>query len=148
MRKIEDEDMDLFALDIVTPEWHKTLTEVELVEIPSIDGDLGVYAGHAPLLTGLSVGEMRVYQNNEITCYALAGGFAEVRPERMRIVATFATPGEDDARIEEACLRAKSALETAENENPAVIQAEVESLKFEMLKLSEELRRKRISRGK
>jgi F-type H+-transporting ATPase subunit epsilon len=140
--------MDVFALEIVTPEGRLTTAEVEFVEIPGVDGELGIYAGHTPLLTALSTGELRVYLRTEIAYYAVAGGYVEVRPELVRVVATFACAGEDEARIEDACQRAKTALEVAENEPDDVIKGEVQALKHELVKLAGAHRKRRPAQGK
>jgi F-type H+-transporting ATPase subunit epsilon len=137
-----------FALEIVTPEGRLTTAEVDLVEFPSSAGDLGIYAGHTPLLVALGVGELRVYLRDEVQTYAVAGGCVQARPDFVRIAAIFASPGEEESRIEQACQRAQAALETAANEPAAVIQAELADLRLEMVKMAEDRRKKRNPRGR
>ena len=138
----------LFVLEIVTPEGRLAAAEVELVEFPSGAGELGIYAGHTPLLVALGVGELRVYLKDEIQTYAVAGGYVQARPDFVRIAAIFASAGEEESRIEQACQRAQTALETAANEPPAVIQAELADLRLEMAKIAEDRRKKRAVRSR
>lgn len=140
--------MDYFALEIVTPEGRLTAADVELVEIPGVGGELGVYAGHTPFLTALGTGELRVYRPAEMTTYIVSGGYVEVRPDHMRVLAAFASAGEESTHIDEACERAKQSLERAQQEPPDVIKGEVEALKNELVKKAEAHRFKRASHGK
>ena len=141
-------DPSQFALEIVTPEGRLAAVEVELVEFPSGAGELGIYAGHTPLLVALGVGELRVYLRDEIQTYAVAGGYVEARQDFVRIAAIFAAADEEALRIDQACQRAQTALETAAAEPPSVIQAELADLRLEMAKMAEDRRKKRGARGR
>lgn len=100
-------------LDIVTPERVVYSEEVEMVIVPAIDGDLGVLPKHAPLITGLKVGAIRIKKNGEETKLATSGGFIEVKPDQVNVLADAAEfPGEIDIkRAKEAKERAKRRLE-------------------------------------
>ncbi len=81
-------------------------------EVPASDGELGVLAGHAPLLAQLQPGVVRVTKGAETTIFAIAGGFLEVRPDRTAIFAEAAeTAAEVDAeRARQSLERAKAVL--------------------------------------
>src|SRR5579884_1815801 len=93
------------TLDIVTPERTVFSDEVRMVIAPGAAGELGVLPGHIPLLTTLKPGVLRVLQGAaEEQILAVGGGFMEVRPERVTVLATAAEHSEeiDEARAEEA----------------------------------------------
>ena len=125
-----------FYLELVTPEGRVFNAPVDMVELPTMSGELGIYPGHVPLLADISVGELRVYAQNEVQYFALAGGYVQVFPTFMRIVASFASSGEDEAQIDNACRRARTALEQAQSEDPALIAVELKDLRNELVSLS------------
>ena len=83
------------TLELVTPERSVALETVDEVEIPGIDGYLGVLPGHTPLLVALKVGELWYRQGEERTFVSVAFGFAEVLPGRVRVLAQVAESAED-----------------------------------------------------
>jgi F-type H+-transporting ATPase subunit epsilon len=99
-------------LDVVTPESVIYSDEVDAVIAPGVEGQLGILPHHAPLITVLQAGELRVRKGEEETCIAIYGGFLEVRPDRVIILADAAERAEeiDIARAEEAKRRAEQAL--------------------------------------
>jgi F-type H+-transporting ATPase subunit epsilon len=99
-------------LDVVTPESVICSCEVDAVIAPGVEGQLGILPHHAPLITILQAGELRVRKNGDETCIAIYGGFLEVRPDRVIILADAAERAEeiDIARAEEAKRRAEQAL--------------------------------------
>lgn len=78
---------DTFQLEIVTPEKRVVDTAAEEVQIPGKNGYLGVLPGHAPLITELSVGEIKFRAGGQEQRLAVAWGFAEVLPEKVTILA-------------------------------------------------------------
>lgn len=103
---------DTFQLEIVTPEKLIVKTSAEEVQIPGADGYLGVLAGHAPLITELSAGELTYRSGTEMQYFAVASGFAEVLPDRVIVLAESAErPAEIDvARAQESKQRAEKLL--------------------------------------
>ncbi len=99
-------------LDIVTAERQVFSEEVDVVVAPGIEGELAVLPHHAPLMTALQPGELRVRKGGEELYLAVTGGFLEVRPDRITILADAAERAEeiDIARAEEAKRRAEEAL--------------------------------------
>jgi len=96
----------------VTPERVIYSDEVNVVIAPGVEGQLGILPHHAPLITMLQAGELRVRKGEEETCIAVFGGFLEVRPDRVMVLADAAERTEeiDAARAEEAKRRAEQAL--------------------------------------
>ncbi len=99
-------------LDIVTAERAVYSEEVEIVVAPGIEGQLGILPHHTPLMTTLVPGELRVRKGGEETLLAITGGFLEVRPDRVIILADAAERDEeiDLARAEAAKKRAEERL--------------------------------------
>jgi F-type H+-transporting ATPase subunit epsilon len=99
-------------LDIVTAEQLVYSDDVDIVVAPGIDGELAVLPRHAPLMTMLQPGELRVRKGGEEVLMAITGGFLEVRPDRVTVLADAAERAEDidAARAEEAKRRAEERL--------------------------------------
>jgi F-type H+-transporting ATPase subunit epsilon len=99
-------------LQIVTPERAIVHEQVDEIQIPGAEGYFGVLPGHTPFLAALTVGEMWCRKGQEKTYLSLAGGFAEVLPDRVTILATVAERADeiDVARAEEAKKRAEQRL--------------------------------------
>jgi F-type H+-transporting ATPase subunit epsilon len=81
------------ALEIVSPEKLLLARAVDMVVLPASEGDMGVLAGHAPMIVMLRGGTISLYEGNNVTDRLyVAGGFAEVTPERCTILATEVVP--------------------------------------------------------
>lgn len=81
------------ALEIVSPEKLLLSRPVDMVVLPASEGDMGVLVGHAPMIVMLRGGIIALYENNIVTDRLyVAGGFAEVTPERCTILATEVIP--------------------------------------------------------
>jgi F-type H+-transporting ATPase subunit epsilon len=99
-------------LQIVTPDRLIVHEQVDEVQIPGSEGYFGVLPGHTPLLATLAVGEVWYRKGQEKTFLAIAGGFAEVLPDRVTLLATLAERAEeiDVSRAESAKQRAQQRL--------------------------------------
>jgi F-type H+-transporting ATPase subunit epsilon len=100
--------------DIVSAEESLFSGLVEMVVAAGVEGDLGIYPGHAPLLTRLKPGPVRVKkQNGEEEIFFMTGGFLEVQPKIVTILADTALRADDidEAAAEEAKQKAKEVLE-------------------------------------
>jgi F-type H+-transporting ATPase subunit epsilon len=133
-------------VDIVTAERVVFSEEdVDLLVVPGIEGELGVLPLHAPLLTTIQPGVLRVVKGEEETTMAITGGFIEVRENRITILADAAERGEDIdlARVEEARRRAEERLASREA-TVDIVKAEM-ALKRALvrLKAAEQIRRRR-----
>ena len=106
-------------VDIVTAE-RMVYSEdgVDRLIVPGVDGELGVLTLHAPLLTMIQPGVMRIVKGDEEVEMAITGGFIEVRENRVTILADAAERAEeiDEARAEEARRQAQRLLEGREAE--------------------------------
>ncbi len=93
--------MATFLLELVSPERLLLSRQVDMATIPSLEGDMGVLAGHSPMIVALRGGMIRVQENGaETETLFVPGGFAEVSPERCTILADEATPLANLSRAE------------------------------------------------
>ncbi len=104
--------MSGIRLDIVTAERVVYSEDVDVVVAPGVEGQLGILPHHAPLMTILQAGELWVRRGGEEFFLAIAGGFLEVRPDRIIVLADAAERAAeiDIARAEEAKRRAEEQL--------------------------------------
>jgi F-type H+-transporting ATPase subunit epsilon len=79
-------------LQIVTPDRMVVREQVDEVQIPGAEGYFGVLPGHTPLLATLGEGLLWYRQGQEKSYVTVAGGFAEVLPDRVTLLATTAAP--------------------------------------------------------
>lgn len=101
--------MSKMHLDIVTPERKVYSEEVDMIVTRAAGGDIGILPKHAPLVSPLGVTTVRVKKDGKEESIAVNGGFLEVRPDRVTILAeTAELPGQIDLE------RAKAAKERAE----------------------------------
>jgi len=87
--------MATFHFELVSPDKISFSGEVDQVDVPGAEGDFGVLAGHAPLIALLRPGLMTVYSGGEQTRLVVLGGFAEVGPDGLTVLADVATSVED-----------------------------------------------------
>jgi F-type H+-transporting ATPase subunit epsilon len=95
---------DKVEFELVSPERLLLSEQVDMVVVPGAEGDFGVLPRHAPLISTLRPGIIRVFEGREVKKRIfVAGGFAEVTPERCTVLAEEAVPvGEiDAAKIEQ-----------------------------------------------
>ncbi|MFP4134832.1 MAG: ATP synthase F1 subunit epsilon [Halothece sp.] len=117
---------------VITPDntvWDATAEEIIL---PSTTGQLGILSGHAPLLSALDVGVMRLRSQKDWLSLSLAGGFAEVEEDEVTILVNSAERGDniDPEEAQKAYDEAKQRLETAQSgENRQEIIQATQALK-------------------
>ena len=130
-------------LEIVTPERQAFEGDVDSVVCPGIEGELGVLPHHAPLLTTLGVGELRIRRGSEEEYFAIAGGFLQVRPDRVVVMAETADMASeiDIQRAEEARREAERALQEGFAE-PADLARARAALQSALLKIQVTERRR------
>lgn len=104
--------MSTIKLDVVTAEGVVFSDDVDLVVAPGSEGQLGILPHHTPLMAILQPGELRVKKGGEDIALAVSGGFIEVRPDRVIVLADTAERAEeiDRERAEEAKRRAEERL--------------------------------------
>jgi F-type H+-transporting ATPase subunit epsilon len=113
-------------LEIVTPDSVAFTDEVEMVTLPGVEGEMGIYPQHVPLLTQIVAGELVARKEGRDCFLAVGEGFAEITGERVAIMADMAVRAEniDEARAEEARRRAESRLaEHLDDEEAALVEA-------------------------
>ena len=84
--------MATFHFDLVSPEKLLFSGEVTQVDVPGSEGDFGVLAGHAPIVTTLRPGILVIYAERETLRIVIEGGFAEVGPAGLTVLADMALP--------------------------------------------------------
>ncbi len=72
---------------LVSPERELFSGEVDQVDAPGAEGDFGVLANHAPFMTTLKEGRVTVYNNGQVKAFDVQGGFADVTPDGLTILA-------------------------------------------------------------
>jgi F-type H+-transporting ATPase subunit epsilon len=82
-------------LEVVTPGRELVSESVESVQLPGLDGELGILPGHAPLITELGLGQLAYRQDTAAGHLAIIGGFAEVLPDRVSVLAEIAERAEE-----------------------------------------------------
>ena len=112
---------DKMQFDLVSPERRVASLEATSVQIPGADGDMTAMPGHAPLITTLRPGILRVESTGGTQEYVVTGGFAEIG-ENLSVLAERALPREEmtqetfDAILEEARAALNTAKEVFVNE--------------------------------
>jgi F-type H+-transporting ATPase subunit epsilon len=76
---------------LVSPERELYAGDVDQVDAPGSEGDFGVLAGHAPFMTTLKEGQVKVYADGRLRIFEVRGGFADVTPEGLTILAEHAS---------------------------------------------------------
>jgi F-type H+-transporting ATPase subunit epsilon len=101
-------------LEIVTPERLAYEDDVDMVLVPGAEGELGILPHHTPLVSLLGVGELRIRKGGEEESFAIAGGFLQVRPDKVVVMAETADMASeiDLERAQEARREAERALES------------------------------------
>ncbi|WP_429910779.1 F0F1 ATP synthase subunit epsilon [Glycocaulis sp.] len=131
---------DKLKFDLVSPEARVFSGEVDMVVVPGAEGDFGVLAGHAPFMATIRTGTIDVHAESGITRIFIHGGFAEVTPQGLTILAEetaeLATLDAADIRqkLEAARLRAKDAAD-----DNARDQAEADIARLEAMQAAMEL---------
>ena len=132
-------------VEIVTPSRQLYSGAVQMVTLPGVEGEMGVLAGHAPLLTTLNIGEITLHSaDGEAEYIAVSGGVVEVLPDKVIVMARSAERAEDIdiARAEAAMQRAEDALNTRspEERRPVEVAYRLSQLRLKVA------RRRRSSR--
>jgi F-type H+-transporting ATPase subunit epsilon len=100
-------------LEIVTPEATVYSEDVEMVTLPGVSGEMGIYPMHVPLMTQIIPGEIAVRKDSRDYFLAVGGGFVEITGERISILTDMALQAEniDELKAEEARKRAEARLQ-------------------------------------
>lgn len=126
---------DKLHFDLVSPEQRLFEGEVDMVVVPGEEGDFGVLPGHAPLMSAIRMGAIAVHDGGKITRTFIRGGFAEVTPEGLSVLAEEAIDlGTFDAstldqQITDAREDISAAKSDAEREQAEAALARLEALR-------------------
>jgi F-type H+-transporting ATPase subunit epsilon len=97
-------------LEVVSPEGRVFTDDVDMVVVPGIEGELGILPHHTPLVTALGTGELRIRQAGTVQFMLISGGFVEVRPDKVVVMAFVAEHSDEiDAAAAAAARRAAEA---------------------------------------
>jgi len=99
-------------LEIVTPEARTYSEDVEMVTLPGVEGEMGIFPMHVPLMTQIVPGEIAVRKNNQDFFLAVGEGFVEITGDSVSILTDMAIKAQDidEAKAEEARKRAEQRL--------------------------------------
>ena len=117
---------DTLKLEIVTPERVVYSVDVLMVTLPAVDGQIGVYPRHTPLLTRIAPGEIIVSRAGGDEFLAVGGGLVEITADSVAIVTDMAVAAKDidEAKAEEARQRAAARLrDKTSDEEVATVNA-------------------------
>lgn len=122
--------MKQFKLRIVTPKGIYKETEIEMLNLRTTAGQIGILANHIPLASAIEISQMDYIQNNEKKVFAISGGFVYVNEDETTIIANaIESPEEIDARrAEEAKKRAENRLKN-KTEDVDIRRAEIALMK-------------------
>lgn len=112
-------------LEIVTPDAKVFSEDVDMVTLPAVEGEMGVYPQHVPLLTQIVPGEIVARKDGQDYFLAIGEGFVEVTGDHVSILADMAIRAEniDEVKAEEARRRAEARLaEQLDDEEAATVQ--------------------------
>ena len=132
-------------LEIVTPERLAYSDIVDAVNLPGIEGELGVLPHHAPLVSMLGVGELRIRKGGAEESFAIVGGFLQVRPDKVVVMAETADmASEIDLEKAQAAKRAaEQALEGGARTDAIDLSAARAALQHALLRIRVAERRHR-----
>lgn len=138
--------MATINLEIITAESEVFSDIVSVVVAPGVDGELGILPNHAPLLTTLEPGELKIIKEGEESFIAISGGFIEVLGDKVIVLADTAERSEeiDIERAEKALERANERVGEAQTDID--LERAVASLRRSHTRLKVANRRNRASR--
>ena len=135
---VQSSNAKTFRLEIVSAERSLFSGEANFVVVPGVDGDLGIFPNHTPLLTKIKPGTLKFHAKDESeeTLFFVAGGFLEVQPTVVTVLADTVVRGEeiDQARAEESKRNAEEAISKAPEDKIALATAQAE-LSYAMAEL-------------
>ena len=119
-------------LEIVTPEAKIYSETVDMVTLPGVEGEMGIFPNHVPLMTQVAAGEVIAKRGGQNQHLAVGEGFVEITGERVAILTDMAIKADDidEVKAEEARKRAEARLQEklSEEESVAVTAALAHSL--------------------
>jgi len=116
---------------LVSPERELFTGEVDQVDIPGTEGDFGVFPEHSPMMAAIRTGAITVYESNKSTQYFVQGGFADVTPDGLTVLAEKALPMDEmnGEMIKDMMAEIEANLASQEGEAALAAQQDMASLK-------------------
>lgn len=113
----------MLKLEIVTPEAKTYSEDVEMVTLPGVQGEMGIYPMHVPLMTQIVAGEVTARKDGRDFHLAIGDGFVEITGDHVAILTDMAVKADDidEAKAEEARRRAEARLEEKLSEEEAAM---------------------------
>ena len=127
---------DMLDLSIVTPERSMVFEKVDQVDIPGIDGDMGILYDHAPILTSLRSGRLTYRNGKESVSMVVSTGYAEVADNRVIVLAETAEFLDD---VDQARARAAKAKAEETLKNPELSDEEFEEAQKKLFRATARL---------
>jgi len=119
--------MATLRLEIVTPEAKTYSDDVDSVVLPGIEGELGIFPMHVPLMTQIAPGELRVMKNGNEDRLAVGEGFVEITQDSVSVLTDMAVLESDidESATEDAIRRAEAAMKDDKltGEDHALVEA-------------------------
>lgn len=121
---------DKLHFSLVSPESELFSGEVDQVDLPGTEGDLGILPTHSPLMAAIRTGALTVYGADGQTHYFVQGGFADVTPEGLTVLAEKAVPMADldKDELRENLAAATEAITALEGEAALAAQQNIDGL--------------------
>ena len=137
--------MAKLRLEVVTAEREVFSDEVDMVVAPAAEGEVGILPRHAPLLTTLQPGMLRLKKDGEESLMVVSGGFLQVYRDRVLVLADLAERADEieEASAEEARQRALAALKQGPGDSAVATQAARLALRQSLARLQVARRRQR-----
>ncbi|MGM9967714.1 MULTISPECIES: F0F1 ATP synthase subunit epsilon [unclassified Rummeliibacillus] len=109
--------MKTTVVNIVTPDGPVYDSEVSMVIVKTVTGEMGILPGHIPTVAPLAVSAVRLKKDNNTEVVAVSGGFVEIRPDKVTILTPSAEIADDIdiARAKEAVKRAEQRLQSKQD---------------------------------
>jgi F-type H+-transporting ATPase subunit epsilon len=123
-----DTTVNMLKLEIVTPDGTAYSEDVEMVTVPGVEGQLGIYPNHVPVMTQMVPGEIIVQKGGADHFLAVGEGLIEITGDQVSILTDMAIAADhiDEAKVEEARRRAEARLqEKLSDEEVASINASI-----------------------
>ena len=131
-------------LEIVTPLEKAYSDDVAMVVIPGVEGEMGIYPMHIPVMTEIKPGELRILKDGQESDFAVGEGFVEITQTRVTVLTDMAIAESaiDERAVEKAIERAQAALRHAEAMNAEEIATTEAALEKSLVQLHLKRRKK------
>ena len=131
-------------LEIVTPLEKAFSDDVSMVVIPGVEGEMGIYPMHIPVMTEIKPGELKIIKDGQESDFAVGEGFVEITPTSVTVLTDMAIveAAIDERSVEKAIERAQAALRNSEALNAEEIATTEASLEKSLVQLRLKRRKK------